>query len=190
MNENATGDPAPYVPLPGQDALGVALRRAQAGYRRQVNEELAAAGFGQRRFPDARVLVMCAGPEETTISDIGRGLGITRQGASKIVAGLRGRGYLEVTPSSGDGREKILTLTPRAVQYLQAIRSAAGAIEARLLHEIGAGALEQFFKTLHLVAGDEPAMGEAGLAAGRALERLRWQDGQDQPPGGKDDSEL
>ncbi|MBO0809816.1 MAG: winged helix-turn-helix transcriptional regulator, partial [Actinobacteria bacterium] len=173
--------PEPAELGPGQDALGLALRRAQAGYRRQVNDELAAAGFGGRRFPDARVLLMCAGPAETTISDIGRRLGITRQGASKIVAGLRDRGYLEVTPSAADGREKILTLTPRAVQYLQAIRSAAGVIEARLLREIGAQALEQFFRVLHLVAGEELATGEGGLAASRALEKLRWRDSQDQP---------
>jgi DNA-binding MarR family transcriptional regulator len=146
-----------------------------------VNEELAAAGFGGRRFPDARVLLMCATHGETTISDVGRGLGITRQGASKIVAGLRDRGYLEVTPSAADGREKILVLTPRAVEYLQAIRSAAGVIEARLLHEIGAQALEQFFRVLHLVAGEEPTTGEGGRAASSALEKLRWRDGQDQP---------
>jgi DNA-binding MarR family transcriptional regulator len=162
---------------PGQDALGMALRRAQAGYRRQVNEELAAAGFDQRRFPDGRVLVMCAASGETTISDIGRGLGITRQGASKIVAGLRDRGYLEVTPSAADGREKILTLTPQAVRYLRAIRSAAGVIEAKLLAGIGPDALEQFFRTLHLVADGEPAPAEGGLAV-QALERLRWRDGQ------------
>jgi DNA-binding MarR family transcriptional regulator len=161
---------------PGQDALGMALRRAQAGYRRQVNEELAAAGFDQRRFPDGRVLVMCAAGE-TTISDIGRGLGITRQGASKIVAGLRDRGYLDVTPSAADGREKILTLTPQAVRYLRAIRSAAGVIEAKLLAGIGPEALEQFFRTLHRVADGEPTPAEGGLAA-QALERLRWRDGQ------------
>jgi DNA-binding MarR family transcriptional regulator len=181
MSEGTLPGPAGSVPRPGQDALGLALRRAQAGYRRQVNEELAAAGFGQRRFPDARVLVMCAVPGEATISDIGRGLGITRQGASKIVAGLKDRGYLEVSPSAADGREKILTLTPRAVQYLQAIRSAAGIIEARLLHEIGPGALEQFFQTLDLVAEEEPVLAEGGLAV-QALERLRWRDGQDGLP--------
>jgi DNA-binding MarR family transcriptional regulator len=185
MDEKMTGDPAPAELRPGQDALGLALRRAQAGYRRQVNEELAAAGFDQRRFPDGRVLMMCAGPGETTISDIGRRLGITRQGASKIVAALRDRGYLEVSPSAADGREKILTLTPRAVQYLQAIGSAAGVIEARLLGEIGAEALAQFFRTLHLVADGEATLAESALAV-QALERLRWQDGQDQPEAGDD----
>jgi len=165
---------------PGQDSLGLALRRAQAGFRRQVNEELAAGGFDQRRFPDGRVLMMCGAPGETTISDIGRGLGITRQGASKIVAGLRERGYLEVTPSAADGREKILTLTPRAVQYLHAIAAAAGAIEARVRREVGDGALEQFFRVLHVVAAGEPVLpSDGGTPATRALEKLRWSDGQD-----------
>jgi DNA-binding MarR family transcriptional regulator len=184
-----TGDPAPFRPRPGQDALGLALRRAQAGYRRQVNEELAAAGFDRRRFPDGRVLVMCAAPGETTISDIGRGLGITRQGASKIVAGLRERGYVEVTPSAADGREKILTLTPQAVRYLEAMRAAAGTIEARLLGELGADGLGRFFEMLDLVAGGEPVLLEGGLPVSAALLRLRWRDGQDQDGGGQDASE-
>lgn len=183
MVSNPAGDPAAFELRPGRDALGLALRRAQAGYRRQVNEELAVAGFDQRRFPDSRVLVMCAAPGETTISDVGRGLGITRQGASKIVAGLRERGYLEVTPSPADGREKILTLTPRAAQYLRAIRAAAGTVEARLLRELGAGTLEQFFRVLHVVADGEPVLPDGGLEASKALEKLTWRDAQDQPGG-------
>ncbi|HEX4063474.1 MAG TPA: MarR family winged helix-turn-helix transcriptional regulator [Streptosporangiaceae bacterium] len=179
-----TGEPVPFQPRPGQDALGLALRRAQAGYRRQLNDELATAGFDRRRFPDGRVLVMCAAPGETTISGIGRGLGITRQGASKIVAGLRERGYLEVTPSAADGREKILTLTSQAVRYLQAMRAAAGTIEARLLEQLGAEALGRFFEMLDLVAGGEPVLLEGGLPVSAALLKLRWRDGQDR--GGQD----
>ena len=174
-----TGDPVPFRPRPGQDALGLALRRAQAGYRRQLNDELAAAGFDRRRFPDGRVLVMCAAPGETTISDIGRGLAITRQGASKIVAGLRERGYLEVTPSAADGREKILTLTPQAVRYLEAMRAAAAAIEARLLSRLGAEELGRFFEMLDLVADGEPVLLEGGLPVSAALLKPRWRDAQD-----------
>lgn len=51
------------------------------------------AGFAGRRFPEGRVLLMCADPGEVTISDIGRRLAITRQGASKVIAALRERGY-------------------------------------------------------------------------------------------------
>jgi hypothetical protein len=49
------------------------------GYRRQLDQELAAAGFGDRGFPDGRVLRLCGGAADVTISHIGRELGITRQ---------------------------------------------------------------------------------------------------------------
>ena len=117
--------------------LGAELRRAWVGYQAQLDAAMAAAGFGDRRLPDARVLRMCAGPAETTISDIGRELEITRQGASKIVASLRARHYVTVVESPTSGREKIVRPTPRAVDYLAAQRKAARAIERRLRREIG-----------------------------------------------------
>jgi DNA-binding MarR family transcriptional regulator len=127
------------------------------------------------------VLLMCSGPGETTISDVGRGLGITRQGASKIVAGLRQRGYVEVTPSPADGREKILTLTPRAMAFLAARRQAARAIEARLRDEIGADGLAQLLRFLDAVAGEEDA-GAGDLPwDSPALRALRWWDAEDRP---------
>ena len=146
-----------------------------------MDQELAAAGFADRRFPQGRVLLMCSGPGETTISDVGRGLGITRQGASKIVAGLRQRGYVEVTPSPADGREKILTLTPRAVAFLAARREAARAIEARLRDEIGADGLAQLLRFLGAVAGEDAA-GAGDLPwDSPALRALRWWDAEDRP---------
>ena len=166
-------------PEPG--LLGGALRRALAGYRRRMDQELAAAGFADRRFPRGRVLLMCSGPGETTISDVGRGLGITRQGASKIVAGLRQRGYVEVTPSPADGREKILTLTPRAVAFLAARREAARAIEARLRDEIGADGVAHLLRFLDAVAGEDAA-GAGDLPwDSPALRALRWWDAEDRP---------
>src|SRR5579859_7795430 len=89
--------------------LAAALRRAWLGYQLRLDEGLAAAGFGDRGFPDGRVLRICAAnPDGTTISQIGRELGITRQGASKTVASLRERRYVIVTPSATSGREKIV----------------------------------------------------------------------------------
>lgn len=144
---------APEPIRPGQGALGRALRRALTGYWRLIGTDLTAAGFADRRFPEGRVLVMCAGPGETTISEIGRRLGITRQGAGKIVAGLREHGYLNVTPSATDRREKTLTLTSRAERFLQALNDAGRAIEARLREELGAEGVEQLFHALDLLAG-------------------------------------
>lgn len=166
---------APYV------TLGSALRHALAGYRRRMDQELSAAGFPERRFPEGRVLRMCADSASTTISDVGRALKITRQGASKIVAGLRQRGFIEVTPSAVDGREKILTLTPRAAAYLAALRDARDAIEARLRDEIGAGDIDQLIRCLALVAGEDDGQGTAFGEASPVIRALELWDAEERP---------
>lgn len=175
-----TADEKPGGELgPEHGALGYALRLALAGYRRGMDRELAAAGFADRRFPDGRVLRMCSGPGETTISDVGRGLGISRQAASKIAAGLRQRGYLEVTPSPSDGREKILTLTARATQFLAARREGARAIEARLRDAIGADGVQRLFELLAALAGEDPTSQGDPLGDTPAVRALRWRNGDD-----------
>ena len=109
--------------------LGAALRRAWLGYQLRLDEAMADAGFGDRRFPDGRVLRVCAGEAGSTISAIGRELGITRQGARKVVAELSDRGCVVVADSSTSKREKSVMLTPLGVEYLAHQRVATRAIE-------------------------------------------------------------
>ena len=91
--------------------LGPALRRAWIGYQRRLDRAMADAGFDERRFPDGRVLRLCSEPAGSTISNIGRELGMTRQGASKLVSHLQDRGYVSVADSATSRREKAVTLT-------------------------------------------------------------------------------
>jgi DNA-binding MarR family transcriptional regulator len=141
--------------------LGVALRQAWVGYRRQLEQELAGAGFGDRGFPDGRVLRLCTGASDVTISQIGRELGITRQGASKIVASLRDRGYVTLSASPTDGREKIVKPTRRAIAFLAAQRDAAARIEARIRNELGTGPLDALHQLLDVLGvEDEPRPAE------------------------------
>ena len=121
--------------------VGSALRRAWLGYQLRLDRAMDDAGFGERRFPDGRVLRVCSGEAGSTISAIGRELGITRQGASKVVAHLRDRGYVEVADSTTSKREKSVVLTPRGVDYLAYQRNAARAIEGDLRAELGDAAL-------------------------------------------------
>ena len=122
---------------------------------------MASAGFGDRGFPDGRVLRLCGGASDVTISQIGRDLGITRQGASKIVAGLRDRGYVTLSSSPTDGREKIVKPTRHAVAFLAAQREAAARIEARIRDELGLGPLEALYRLLDaLGAEDQPRLAE------------------------------
>ena len=102
---------------------------------------MAEAGFGKRWFPDGRVLRACSGDAGSTISAIGRELGITRQGASKVVAHLRDRGYVAVADSTTSKREKSVMLTPRGIDYLAHQRATARAIEDELRAELGDAAL-------------------------------------------------
>ncbi len=117
---------------------------------------MAEAGFGQRRFPDGRVLRVCADEAGSTISAIGRELGITRQGASKVVAELRDRGYLAVADSTTSKREKSVVLTPLGVDYLAHQGAAARAIEDELRAELGNAAFTALGELLvALDAGEE-----------------------------------
>jgi len=162
VSEHGRGSPADEGRPAGTDppgrrhpAVGPALRRAWVGYQRRLDQEMAAAGFPDRSFPDGRVLRLCARSDDVTASQIGRELGITRQGAGKIVADLRGRGYVTLGSSPGDARQKVITLTPRARDYLAAQRAAARRIEQELTEQVGAEAFEGLFALLEALGGDE-----------------------------------
>jgi DNA-binding MarR family transcriptional regulator len=135
--------------------LGRSLRQAWVGYHRRLDQERAAAGFGDRGFPNGRVLRICAQAGATTIAQIGRELEITRQGAAKLVASLRGRGYVTVEPSATSGREKTVRLTPRAVEYLDAHRKAARRIELQVLTEVGPESFDSLGRLLQALGGEE-----------------------------------
>jgi DNA-binding MarR family transcriptional regulator len=161
-------------PRPDDLGLGGALRQAWVGYRGRLDEALAAAGFGDGGFPDGRVLRMCSRSPEMTVSEIGRELGITRQGAAKIVSGLRNREYVTLTASPTDGREKIVTLTARGVDYLSTQRRAAGSIERQLRSEIGSSPFDSLHLLLAALGGDaQPRMRDYMSRAGGAHESGR-----------------
>jgi DNA-binding MarR family transcriptional regulator len=133
---------------PSSVGLGPALRRAWVGYQLRLDATMADAGFDERRFPDGRVLRLCSGQAGSTISAIGRELGITRQGASKVVGHLRDRGYVSVADSPTSKREKSVALTSRGLEYLRAQRAAARAIEDELRTELGEPAFSGLFALL------------------------------------------
>lgn len=93
---------------------------------------------------------------ETTISRIGRELGVTRQAASKLVASLRARGYVTLRASSTDAREKVVRPTARALAYLDAHRQAVRAIDSKLRRELGDEAFNALYELLGALGRDEP----------------------------------
>ena len=155
-HELGTEDPGEPPPSPGPPArlrpLGPSLRRAWVGYQIALDTEMAAAGFPERRFPDGRVLRLCDDTADVTISDIGRSIGVSRQAASKIVGALHERGYVAVTASDADRREKVVTLTALARDYLSAQRDAARRIEQRVRAGIGSDAFEALGRLVEVLS--------------------------------------
>lgn len=163
MNAAQSGTPRATAPndRQGNASLGPKLRRAWVGYHGRLDAAMTAAGFHDRGFPDGRVLHICRDPAEMTISQIGRELGMTRQGAGKIVASLLDRRYVTVNASATSGREKIVRLTPRAVEYLAAQRKAVRAIERQLRTELGRENFEVLARLLESLGGhDQPRLRE------------------------------
>jgi DNA-binding MarR family transcriptional regulator len=146
--------------------LGAALRRAWVAYQRRVDQALADAGFADRRLPDGRVLRLCDRVPGTTIADIGRELGISRQGAAKLVHSLRDRGYVTLAASKTSGREKTVKITPRARDYLRAHRAATRAIERRLRARVGADAFAGLDALLDALGANEDMRMREYLRAG------------------------
>jgi DNA-binding MarR family transcriptional regulator len=134
-----------------QRPVGPSLRRAWLGYQLRVDAAMADAGFEDRQFPDGRVLRQCSRPAGSTISAIGRELGITRQGAGKVVGRLRDRGYVSVADSEASGREKSVTVTPRGAEYLGAQRHATQTIDSQLRAELGEAGLSALFQLLDVL---------------------------------------
>lgn len=137
--------------------LGPALRRAWLGYQLRLDAAMADAGFGERRYPDGRVLRLCSGQTGSTISAIGRELGITRQGASKVVWHLRDHGYVAVADSATSRREKSVILTSRGIDYLRVQQAAARAIERELTAALGEEAFPALFTLLGALDPGEQA---------------------------------
>jgi DNA-binding MarR family transcriptional regulator len=139
--------------------IGAALRRAWLGYQLRLDTAMADAGFGERKFPDGRVFRLCSNQGGSTISAIGRELGITRQGAGKVVDHLRDRGYVTVGDSAVSRREKSVVLTARGIDYVRAQRTAVNVIEDELRRELGEAGFTALFALVNaLDPGEQTRM--------------------------------
>ncbi|MFG2398046.1 MarR family winged helix-turn-helix transcriptional regulator [Streptomyces lydicus] len=133
-------------------ALGPQLLRSWLGYRRRVEERLAANGFAEKRLPNGALLRLCAKDTEMTVSRIGRELEISRQGASKQVTELCEQGYLTLEKSPGDGREKYVRLTPDALAFLRSFDRARREVDEEIRAQLGSEALDALSALFTLLA--------------------------------------
>ena len=72
-----------------------------------------------------------------TLTELAAGLGMTTQGAAKIVAAMTEGGYVRSTPDPTDGRAKRLALDDRGRRALRRARALHASYERRLVRRLG-----------------------------------------------------
>ena len=108
----------------------------------ELQRRLAAEGFEDSRFSDGVVFQhLVAGP--VTISTLAEQLGVTQQAASKTVADLWIRRYVNRRPEPSDARARQVVLTDRGEAIIAAARKHRAAIDAELRKALGDDAVEQ-----------------------------------------------
>jgi DNA-binding MarR family transcriptional regulator len=130
--------------------LTLLLTAASAAADDRVFRRLAVTEFSDLRYSHGFVfqhLVLGS----ITIGTLAERLGITQQGASKVVAELERMGYVRRTIAAHDQRVRLVELTERGIAAVQAKRRARAEVSAELLGLLGAGA-GQFVATLHQLA--------------------------------------
>jgi DNA-binding MarR family transcriptional regulator len=141
--------PQPSTP-PDHD-LVLLFTALHAACDADVVRRIAADGFGDLR-PTHGYVFQHLIPGPCTISDLAQKLGMTPQGASKLVIELEGWGYVARQTDPDDRRSHTVTLTDRAWAAIEAGRAARTAITVQLRAILGDPAADALVTSLQQLA--------------------------------------
>jgi DNA-binding MarR family transcriptional regulator len=146
-------DPEPKV------LFGDILAMARERWIRAMAQRLSALGFeGYRRSDPLVMRSLRSG--EVPLGSLAVTLGLTRQGARKVVSGLVERGYARVIPSTSDSRRRIVALTPEGRDYLRAVVATLRALNDEVVAHVDANQLAAAYSVLAFIkdtiANSEP----------------------------------
>ena len=118
--------------------FGILLARAYIGFVEELRRALAEMGFDDLHGSFGYVArTLAEGP--LTLRDLALRLGITSQGALKIVDDMEENGYLLRAADPDDGRAKRLALTDKGKRALAAARTIHRRFDRDLSRRMGAG---------------------------------------------------
>jgi len=125
------------TPVVDAAALDVTLLALFAGWASadQIAQRLADRGF-DARFGDGLIFQHLVGAKRT-ISELATRMEVTQQAASKAVADLQRRGWVELTTDPDDRRAKLVALSDRGRAAVEAGRVVRAELVAELDRECG-----------------------------------------------------
>lgn len=136
--------------LPLVRLLSMALRTSLD----QLHQELAEAGFPELR-PTHGYALNAIARGEATASDLAAGLGISKQGAAKVIALLLETGYIEQSRDPHDGRNRPVRLTARGRAAVKASVRIQEALQRRWESHASAADVQALVTTLERVVRAE-----------------------------------
>ena len=131
----------------------------------EVQRRIAADGMDDLRFADGVVFQHLV-PGPLAIGELGARMGVSQQAASKAVADLERRGYVERDAGPDDGRVRHVSLTGRGRAAIEAGRRHRAALEAELAEKLGARRAEGARRLLADVAAE---LGSTAAVRGRRV---------------------
>ena len=97
--------------------------------------------LGEAGYPDVRpahgTVFQVIRREGSRVTELAARAGMTKQAMTELVDHLEGAGYLERAPDPGDGRAKLVRLTPRGRACIAAAREIIDDLEADWSERIG-----------------------------------------------------
>lgn len=130
------------------NVLGVTWRSVQL----QLERDLHAAGFGDVRSAHGAVF-QTVRAEGSRITDMAAEAQVTRQAMGQLVDDLEQLGYVTRVPDERDGRAKLVKLTDRGWQSIEAARGALAEMERAWANSLGAENVNGMRATLEQING-------------------------------------
>ena len=131
----------------------------------EVQRRIAADGMGDLRFADGVVFQHLV-PGPIAIGALAERLGVTQQAASKAVADLERRGYVERVTGPEDGRVRHVSLTARGRAAIESGRHHRAALQDELASKLGPRRAEGARRLLAEVAAE---LGASPAVRGRRV---------------------
>ncbi|GGX13650.1 MarR family winged helix-turn-helix transcriptional regulator [Streptomyces chryseus] len=112
---------------------------------------------GEQPVTVGQAAVFAALDEEgTTVSELARRTGVTRQTAHQAVHGLIGMGLLEQAPDPASARSRLIRPTAEGARVHRRAQDTLVVIEGVLAERIGAAAVDALREALTLPLGEPP----------------------------------
>lgn len=137
----STGDPGPEL------NLGLLCFIAYRAMETRVMDAVLAAGFDDVTIAQARMFARI-GPDGTRLTDLAEQAQVTKQTAGFLVNQLERGGYVQREPDPGDGRARLVRITPKGQAAVAAARAAEAAVEAEWTRHLGGNVTAQLRRAL------------------------------------------